>query len=178
MAIEVSKISLTIPAGLTQKGEITVDQSAKTAKVVVTGATAGTHTVSVSYDGGAAQTCTVTVTPVPAFSGEPTAAPASIEVGADSTITQAFNVSGVNVADVTVTVPAGLTTKTAAAISGTTLTLVVTGASAGAHDVTLAYKGVTKTVTVTVAEPTTLKTVNASPTSVQVGSDSTVTMQF
>lgn len=177
MAVVKEKIKVTVPEGLTQKGDITV--SGKTATMVVTGKTVGAQTVSVSYDGGEAKTCVINVTPKPAFAGEPTASPTAVEVGADSTITQAFNVEGVSVGNVTVTVPAGLTTKTPAAISGKTLTLVVTGKTPGAQKVTLKFGGVTKEVTVTVnplpvfsGEPT------ASPATVEVGQDVTITQKF
>lgn len=179
MAIDKSKIKLTIPAGLTQKGDITVNDAEKKATVVVTGKTVGVQEVSVSYNGGEAKEVTITVTAAPAFSGDPTATPATIDIGQDSVISQALTVDGVSVDDVTVTVPAGLTQKVAPAINGKTLTLTVTGKTAGAHDVTLEFAGATKTVTITVnALPAFVGEPVANPTAIEVGADVTITQEF
>lgn len=180
MAIDKAKIKVTLPEGLTQKGEISVDEAKKTATVVVTGKTVGQHTVSVTYNGGAAKTTNVTVTAAPAFSGDPTASPASIHIGEESVISQAFTVDGIQPSEVTVTVPEGLTKKGEHTISGKSLSLTVTGKTAGAHEVQLQFKGVTKKVTVNVTEvpPAFSGEPVADPATVKVGADVTVTQEF
>lgn len=173
--IQVSEVEITATAGLTKKGEPTISGKTLTAKY--TAKTPGEQTVTLKFK-GVTKTATVTVNALPVFAGEPTVNPAQIEVGADVTITQKFDKAGVKVADVALTPSAGLTLKTAAAISGTTLTVVYTGKTAGAQTVGIAYGGATKTANVTVVEPTTLKSVTAEPESIAQGEDSTITMQF
>lgn len=178
MAIIKSKIKLTIPEGLTQKGDITVDDAKNIAKVTVTGRTVGSQEVSVQYNGGEIKKTTITVTPTPAFDGEPSASPTAIEVGADTTVTATFNVEGVQASQVQVTPSDGLTLKGTAKVEGTTFTVTYVGKTAGDQTVKLELNGASKTANVTVNAAATLKSVTASPSSVVQGQDSVITMQF
>lgn len=179
MAIEKAKIQLTIPEGLTQKGDITVDDAKKTAKVIVTGKTVGSQEVSVSYNGGEAKKTTIQVTPAPAFSGDPTANPTTVDVGADVTVTQAFTVDGIQVSEVTINPSSGLTAKETASISGKTLTATFTAKTPGAQTVTLEFKGSQKVCSITVnALPVFSGEPTVQPTEIEVGADVTITQKF
>lgn len=179
MAIIKSKIKLTIPEGLTQKGDITIDDAKKTAKVTVTGKTLGNHTVSVQYDSGAAKTCQIAVTAVPAFSGDPTVNPTAVEVGGEVTVTQAFTVDGIQVSEVTIKPSAGLIAKGAASISGKVLTAKFTAKTPGAQTVTLGFKETEKVANVTVNA---LPVFNGEPTvskaAIEIGEDVIITQKF
>lgn len=179
MAIIKSKIKLTIPEGLTQKGDITIDDAKKTAKVTVTGKTLGSHTVSVQYDNGSAKTCQITVTAVPAFSGDPTVNPTAVEVGGEVTVTQAFTVDGIQVSEVTIEPSAGLTAKGTASISGKVLTAKFTAKTPGSQTVTLTFKSVEKVANVTVnALPVFSGEPTVSKTPIEIGEDVTITQRF
>lgn len=179
MAIIKEKIKLTIPEGLTQKGEITVDNAKNNAKVIVTGKTVGAQEVSVQYNGGEIKKTTITVTPTPAFAGEPTASPTAVEVGADATVTATFNVDGVQPSQVKVTPSAGLTYKNDGAVSGKTWTGKFTGKTPGAQNVQLQFGGVTKTVNITVnALPVISGEPQVSKTPIEIDEDVTVTLNF
>lgn len=179
MAIIKTKIKLTIPEGLTQKGDITVDDAKNIAKVTVTGKTVGPQEVSVQYNGGEIKKTTVTVTPTPAFAGEPSASPAAIEVGADTTVTATFNVEGVQASQVQVTSSEGLTYKDDGAVSGKSWTGKFTGKTPGAQTVQLAFGGVTKTVNVTVnALPTFAGEPQVSKAAIEIGEDVTITQEL
>lgn len=179
MAIIKEKIKLTIPEGLTQKGEITVDNAKNNAKVIVTGKTVGAQEVSVQYNGGEIKKTTITVTPTPAFAGEPTASPTAVEVGADTTVTATFNVDGVQASQVKVTPSAGLTYKDDGAVSGKTWTGKFTGKTPGAQNVQLQFGGVTKTVNITVnALPVISGEPQVSKTPIEIDEDVTVTLNF
>lgn len=180
MAIIKEKIKLTIPEGLTQKGEITVDNAKNNAKVIVTGKTVGAQEVSVQYNGGEIKKkTTITVTPAPAFAGEPTASPTAVEVGADTTVTATFNVDGVQASQVKVTPSAGLTYKNDGAVSGKTWTGKFTGKTPGAQNVQLQFGGVTKTVNITVnALPVISGEPQVSKTPIEIDEEVTVTLNF
>lgn len=179
MAIIKEKIKLTIPEGLTQKGEITVDNAKNNAKVIVTGKTVGAQEVSVQYNGGEIKKTIITVTPTPAFAGEPTASPTAVEVGADATVTATFNVDGVQPSQVKVTPSAGLTYKDDGAVSGKTWTGKFTGKTPGAQNVQLQFGGVTKTVNITVnALPVISGEPQVSKTTIEIDEDVTVTLNF
>ena len=179
MAIIKEKIKLTIPEGLTQKGEITVDNAKNNAKVIVTGKTVGAQEVSVQYNGGEIKKTTITVTPAPAFAGEPTASPTAVEVGADATVTATFNVDGVQASQVKVIPSAGLTYKDDGAVSGKTWTGKFTGKTPGAQTVQLQFGGVTKTVNITVnALPVISGEPQVSKTPIEIDEDVTVTLNF
>ena len=179
MAIIKEKIKLTIPEGLTQKGEITVDNAKNNAKVIVTGKTVGAQEVSVQYNGGEIKKTTITVTPAPAFAGEPTASPTAVEVGADATVTATFNVDGVQASQVKVIPSAGLTYKNDGAVSGKTWTGKFTGKTPGAQNVQLQFGGVTKTVNITVnALPVISGEPQVSKTPIEIDEDVTVTLNF
>lgn len=179
MAIIKEKIKLTIPEGLTQKGEITVDNAKNNAKVIVTGKTVGAQEVSVQYNGGEIKKTTITVTPTPAFAGEPTASPTAVEVGADATVTATFNVDGVQPSQVKVIPSTGLTYKNDGAVSGKTWTGKFTGKTPGAQNVQLQFGGVTKTVNITVnALPVISGEPQVSKTPIEIDEDVTVTLNF
>lgn len=179
MAIIKTKIKLTIPEGLTQKGDITVDDAKNIAKVTVTGKTVGPQEVSVQYNGGEIKKTTITVTPTPAFAGEPSASPTAIEVGADTTVTATFNVEGVQASQVQVTPSEGLTYKNDGAVSGKSWAGKFTGKTPGAQTVQLAFGGVTKTVNVTVnALPVIDGEPQVSKTPIEIDEDVVVTLNF
>ena len=179
MAIIKSKIKLTIPEGLTQKGDINIDDAKHQATVTVTGKTVGSQQISVQYNGGLAKTCTVTVTPTPAFASEGTASPAAIEVGADTTVSITFNVDGVQASQVQVTPSAGLTYKNDGAVSGKTWTGKFTGKTPGAQNVQLAFGGATKTIAVTVnALPVITGEPQVSKTPIEIDEDVVLTLNF
>lgn len=179
MAIIKEKIKLTIPEGLTQKGDIVIDNAKKTAKVTVTGKTVGAQEVSVQYNGGEIKKTTVTVTPIPAFAGEGTASPTAIEVGADTTVSINFNVEGVQASEVQVTPSAGLTYKNDGAVSGKTWTGKFTGKTPGEQTVQLAFGGTTKTVAVTVnALPTFAGEPSVSKSSIELDEEVTITQEL
>lgn len=179
MAIIKTKIKLTIPEGLTQKGDITVDDAKNIAKVTVTGKTVGSQEVSVQYNGGEIKKTTITVTPTPAFDGEPSASPTAIEVGADTTVTATFNVEGVQASQVQVTPSDGLTYKNDGAVSGKTWTGKFTGKTPGEQTVQLAFGGTTKTVNVTVnALPTFAGEPSVSKSSIELDEEVTITQKL
>lgn len=179
MAIIKEKIKLTIPEGLTQKGDIIIDNAKNTAKVTVTGKTVGAQEVSVQYNGGEAKTTTVNVTPVPAFASEGTASPTAIEVGADTTVSITFNVDGVQASQVQVTPSAGLTYKNDGAVSGKTWTGKFTGKTPGAQNVQLTFGEATKTIAVTVnALPVIDGEPQVSKTPIEIDEDVVVTLNF
>ena len=65
MAIDVKKINIVLPEGVTKKGEISL--KGNIAELEVVGATVGQKEISANYDGGVSKSVTLTVTDVTVF---------------------------------------------------------------------------------------------------------------
>jgi adhesin/invasin len=181
-------------------GSVT-DNGNGTYTAIFTGTTAGTNTITATYNSQAvtstAPTITVTAGPGPVDLAQTTVAPnpASVAVGGTSTVTlTARDTSGTPLTTGGATVLFGLgnpssggqgTFSTVTDNGNGTYTATLTGTTAGTNTITATYNGqavtsTAPTVTVTAATGGTASpaqsTVAASPASVAVGATSTITL--
>lgn len=115
MAIDVKKINIVLPEGVTKQGEIAL--KGNEAELTVIGTTVGPKVISASYDGGVSKTVTLTVTEVTQFD-KLTTEPAN-KVVCEGTVKLVAAFSRVPVlSEVSITHPLGFNETVAPAVVG------------------------------------------------------------
>ena len=178
--IDIKKISIVLPEGVTKQGEISL--KGNEAELTVVGTTVGPKLVSASYDNGPSKTSSFTVTEVTQFTELVTEPAKKVYCGDPIKLIAKFSKVPV-LSEVEILAPAGFTVTEKAKVVGHNVE--VTYEAAGTPSLNAEFRvdfrtgTVVKTVQVNVEEkPALLQFVDASKKTARVTEETTVTFGF
>lgn len=178
--IDVKKISIVLPEGVTKQGEISL--KGNEAELTVIGTTVGPKLISASYDGGAKKTTTLTVTEVTQFTAVRTEPADSVYCSEQVKLIAEFS-RAPKLEEVKVTAPPSFVQVEAPKVVGHNVEATYTAAGTpqlnSEFSVNFRSGTVEKTVQINVEEkPALLESVDASKKTARVTDETTVTFTF
>lgn len=180
MAIDVKKINIVLPEGVTKKGEISL--KGNVAELEVVGATVGQKEISANYDGGASKSVTLNVTEVTVFQDLVLEPAGEVVAGGEVKLIAKFSKPPV-LGELDVQVATGFNIKEAAKVVGNNIEVIYTAGDIAMNDVEFTANFRTDTtvkkVKINILEkPAVLSEVQVEHAELRIGAKSKVTAVF
>lgn len=178
MKIDVSKLKVTLPEGVTKKSEPTLDPDGVSVKFKVTGDRANSYDLGVSYDNGEPVNCKLTVkdaTLIKIYDNI-----LGVVAGKNFTVRAQFDLAPA-LSDVKITVPSDWTESVKAYIEGNDVIAVYTTKNiVETAEVSVEYKGQVKKLNINVRDPqiNSFKTLESDKSEYSVSEDIVLTATY
>lgn len=180
MAIDVRKINVILPEGVTKVGEISL--KGNEAELQLEGVTVGSKEISVNYDNGEAKKTTLVVTEETIFNTLSLEPGDQVFAGGDVKLVASFSRVPV-LGEVAITKPVGFTEKTPAAVKGNTVEAVYAAGEVVTDKAEFVVnfregKAEKKASLAVLERPAVMQSVDVEPKEVRIGVDAKITVVF
>lgn len=180
MAIDVKKINVVLPEGVSKVGEISLEGN--TAELTVVGSTVGPKTISASYDGGTSKSGMLTVTEATVFNILAITPSDQVFIGDSVKLIATFSKTPI-ITEVNVLAPAGFVATAEPAVKGNNIEATYTAGGPVTDNAKFVVnfrdgEDEKEAVIKVLEKPAVLQTVKATPESVRVSGESKVVLTF
>lgn len=173
-----SEVAITPATGFTVKVEPAVVGNTVEATYTAPAVAAENNVFAVSFREGEPKEAIIDVVEKPAVMGAPTIDPASIRIGATTTMTIPFD-KAPDATLLTLAVPNNVNQNGDPTVDGNNIVVTFTGASAGAAEIKATYgEQAEQGVTVTVVADAKVTSATAEPANCEVGDDVVITVEY